>query len=115
MSYAFTILLLAGTLTGFAAMPRPQAEWLASAIYFSEGGKLAHPLYGLKEGSRTVCLARLDREWDAWAQAGQPGPDFVDWLGRTWAPEGLLTGDPHQLNRNWIPNVRRLYLKRSKL
>lgn len=35
--------------------------------------------------------------------------DFLDLLGARWAPRGVAN-DPHDLNANWVPNVRRLWL-----
>ena len=39
-----------------------------------------------------------------WEDAGRPG-EFVEFLGGRWAPVGA-SNDPHNLNANWIPNVK---------
>lgn len=39
-----------------------------------------------------------------WHEAGRPGK-FVDFMQQRWAPVGVKN-DPHNLNKNWAPNVR---------
>ena len=100
---------------GIISMPRPQAEWLAKAIYFAEGGKRASRPYGLRGGTLAKCMARLDSEWREWLAAGHPSQDFVEWIGDCWCPVQLDDAeDAGHLNQNWKGNVRKLYVKISK-
>jgi hypothetical protein len=52
---------------------------------------------------------------DPWTQ--EPGPKrlrlsdrFIEFLGARWAPRGVAN-DPTDLNKNWVPNVKSLYVK----
>jgi hypothetical protein len=37
------------------------------------------------------------------------GPTFISYWGNRWAPTGAAN-DPHGLNKNWVPNVTKLWL-----
>lgn len=44
-----------------------------------------------------------------WHEAGRPGK-FIDFMQQRWAPQGVAN-DPHNLNQNWAPNVRKFLQK----
>lgn len=50
--------------------------------------------------------------WDYAMQQADKGVDFITFLGLRWAPPGA-ENDPTNLNKNWIPNVVRLYQQKT--
>ena len=95
-------------------LPHQQQEWLCSAIYYAEGGSKSTRPYGIRDGNRPKCRARIQSEWQAWLDVGHPGRDFVAWLAQTWAPIQLHDAeDAGHINQYWADNVRRLYDNRA--
>ena len=110
---AILVLLLGAPAASLASMPRNQAERLADAIYVAEGGSNTRHPYGILKTyvnttPRQACLNTINHQWQRWVDAGRPGPDFIEFLGRTYCPVGAKN-DPGGLNRNWVGNVRRIY------
>jgi hypothetical protein len=73
------------------------------------GRVIAYQQFGI---GPLVEMVRRD-ERDPWT--GEQGPRrlrftdrFIEFLGAHWAPLGVAN-DPTNLNRHWIPNVRRIY------
>lgn len=60
----------------------------------------------------SVAHALLDYRQPLWTQSApyslRYAPAFVTFFGNRWAPAGAAN-DPNELNRDWIPNVLRLY------
>jgi hypothetical protein len=109
----FALFLALALPAAAAAMPEGYAERLADAIWLAEGGKAAKTPYGVlsvRTGSearaRAVCVNTVRNNWTRWEAAGKPG-DFIDYLGKKYAPVGAKN-DPRGLNKNWPGNVRRL-------
>lgn len=93
---------------------------LAKAIYIAEGAEKASVPYGImsqpvrsKDHARRICEASIRRNWERWVDAGCPGPDFVAFMARRWAPVGA-ENDDRNLNREWPDNVRRWFYKLVK-
>jgi len=84
-------------------------EALARACKTLRGRVVAYHGFGLGPLLETVRLQGRD-PW-----TGEEGPRclrftdrFLEFLGASWAPIGVVN-DPTNLNRHWIPNVRRIY------
>ncbi len=82
---------------------------LARAGKTIRGRVIAYQQFGI---GPLVEMVRRD-ERDPWT--GEQGPRrlrfsdrFIEFLGAHWAPLGV-SNDPTNLNRHWIPNVRRIY------
>lgn len=82
---------------------------VVDAIYIAEGGAKAIKPFGILsvpcEGyadCRKVCYNTVRNNWRRWEKAGRPG-EYLDFLGNRYAPP-----QAHPLNKNWIPNVRRI-------
>lgn len=94
-------------------------ERLADSIYIAEGGaKTKHP-YGIMQKykvttPRQACLNTLATQWKRWLLEPSRGQDvdFIAFLGKAYAPIGA-SNDPNGLNKNWVNNVTKIYLKRS--
>ena len=90
-------------------------EKLADAIYLAEGGKKANVPYGIhsvdcngEKECRKICINTIKnniKRWEKAREAGYTG-DYLTFLGNRYAPPSA-----HPLNKNWIPNVKRLYKK----
>ena len=85
---------------------------MVRAIYHAEGGKNAKKPYGILSvpcstvsSCERVCRNTVRNNIRRWEKAGRP-EDYISFLGKRYAPVGS-----HALNRNWIPNVKRLYNK----
>lgn len=87
-------------------------EKLADAIFIAEGGvKTSHP-YGILDKykhttPRQACINTIKHKYKDWVSEGSHG-DFLAYLQSKYAPRHVLN-DPHDLNKNWLSNVRRLY------
>jgi hypothetical protein len=86
---------------------------LADAIYYAEGGsKTKHP-YGILKKYKTTtprqaCMNTIlhaQRDWNG-------NGDFIEFLGSRYCPIGSDTDDGNC--KNWVPNVKRIYERRSK-
>jgi len=84
-------------------------EALARAAKTIRGRVIAYQQFGI--GPLVEMVRR--NEQDPWT--GELGPRclrltdrFIEFLGAHWAPLGV-SNDPTNLNRHWIPNVRRIY------
>lgn len=84
-------------------------EALARAGKTIRGRVIAYQQFGI--GPLLEMVRRAER--DPWT--GEQGPRrlrftdrFIEFLGAHWAPLGV-SNDPTNLNRHWIPNVRRIY------
>jgi hypothetical protein len=86
-------------------------EKLATAIYWAEGGpKTRHP-YGILAKYKTTtprqaCINTIKHALRDWSGKG----DFIAFLGSRYCPVGAKN-DPGGLNKNWVANVKKLYLK----
>lgn len=82
-------------------------EKLADAIYKAENSK-SNP-YGIMTRykhttPRQACINTIKHQLQTW----KGSVDFIDYLGRTYAPIGA-SNDPTGLNKNWIRNVKYFY------
>lgn len=88
---------------------RTYANRVVNAIYIAEGGAkaikpfgiLSVPCNGYAE-CRQICLNTVRNNWKRWQNAGNPG-SFIEYLGSRYAPV-----EAHPLNRNWVPNVKKI-------
>ena len=85
---------------------------MVKAIYLAEGGSHAKKPFGVLSvkcesyrACERVCRNTVRNNIRRWKEAGEPS-DFISFLGARYAP---VQCSP--LNRNWVPNVRRLYAK----
>ena len=108
------LLLLAAFLSPAFSYPHYNFDKIADAIYLAEGGKKAKKPFGILSvpcsgysDCRRICLNTIRNNFKRWQKAGSQG-DFIDFLGSRYAPV-----ESHPLNKNWIPNVKRL-LEASK-
>ena len=83
---------------------------IVTAIRYAEnGGKgreygILHPRVKPTYRSQAGwCAATVQKNYDRWVKAGQPGA-FVVYLGKRYCPVGAKN-DPQGLNRHWIKNV----------
>ena len=60
-----------------------------------------------EQAIRITCRTIVHRLWQ-FAKEQQPSA-FVAYMGASWAPVGAKN-DPQGLNKNWVPNVTRLWL-----
>lgn len=106
-------LLITGALGSMAAIDEGYAARVVEAIRCAEGGNRAKRPYGVlsvptrsEEHARSICLNTVRNTWERWQTAGCPG-DFIDYLGKRYAPVGPnVKNDPRGLNKNWPRNVR---------
>lgn len=82
---------------------------LAKAVKLAEGNPRNHGVLSVPTHNEGQASKVLDdsiyNNLVRWHQAGRPGK-FVDFMQNRWAPVGV-TNDPHNLNKNWAPNVRK--------
>jgi hypothetical protein len=102
-----------GCTANASTMPKASIniEKLATAIYWAEGGpKTRHP-YGILAKYKTTtprqaCINTIKHALRDWSGKG----DFIAFLGSRYCPVGAKN-DPGGLNKNWVANVKKLYLK----
>lgn len=94
----------------------PYQKALAYAIAQAENDPSGN--YGVRSVRPTdrrdaarILLNSIRNNEQRYQSAGSPG-DFVDFMGRRWAPQGA-SNDPNNLNSNWPRNVRR-FLNQGK-
>lgn len=82
---------------------------MANAVKVAEGNPRNHGVLSVPTANEAGASKVLDdsiyNNFVRWDQAGRPGK-FVDFMQQRWAPVGV-SNDPHNLNRNWAPNVRK--------
>ena len=92
------------------------ANKIADAIYIIEGGAKTKFPYGIvsvkTNDPRRVCLNTIRNNWIRWGKAGSKG-DFLEFLANRYAPIGA-ENDPKNLNKNWLPNLRKILETKSK-
>lgn len=84
---------------------------IANSIYLAEGGKKCKYPFGIRsvkvkdfEEARQVCITTISRRYAAWNAAGKPG-QFIQFLGKKYAPTTGVTVRTANLNANWAKNV----------
>jgi hypothetical protein len=121
LSWALSGWRLIGVLTGAAgcfllistnlmASEPVNVNALVQAIYIAEGGRNARKPYGILSvpcstfpDCERVCRNTVRNNIARWEKAGRP-EDYISFLGNRYAPISS-----HPLNRNWIPNVKKIY------
>lgn len=92
------------------AIDETLANSIADAIYIVEGGAKAKVPYGIlsvkTNDPRRICLNTIRNNYIRWQNAGSKG-DFLEFLAGRYAPIGVAN-DPRNLNRNWLPNLRKI-------
>lgn len=99
--------------TGIAAGDLSDAyvHKLSKAIYIAEGGKSAKKPFGILsvkcegyEECGRVCRNTIRNNYRRW-QDSDMDEDFISFLGERYAPR-----NSHPLNKNWVPNVKKIML-----
>ena len=121
MLYALIIAVLLIGLQGCAYSDNIDADKIADAIYWAEGGYIKHPYgilsikcTGLAE-CRKICINTIKNNYKRWQSALQASQisqnmPYLEFLALKYAP---VQGDPTGLNKNWLKNVR-WYLEHPK-
>lgn len=89
---------------------------LVNAVVQAEGG-IAHILTAVQCSTKSVqtieealeitCRSATHRMWEY--VKTHCGVQYVEYFGSQWAPIGV-ENDPHNLNVNWVPNVKKFWL-----
>jgi hypothetical protein len=86
---------------------------MANAVKRAENNGRNHGVLSVNTANEAEASQVLDNSiynnFVRWHQAGRPGK-FVDFMQQRWAPLGVKN-DPHNLNKNWAPNVRKFLQK----
>ena len=87
---------------------------LVQAIVKAEGNivravQCSMPTVQTRDKALEVTCRTLNHKRRDFLAAGCPGGDFLAYFASKWAPRGA-TNDPHDLNANWLPNVRALLI-----
>jgi len=94
--------LMAGTISS------NQVTSIVDAIYKIEGGSKTRYPYGIKSvktsNPRKVCENTVRNHYKRWSSWGKTN-DFLQSLQMRYCPIGA-PDDPHNLNSNWLKNLR---------
>lgn len=91
---------------------------LADAIYIAEGGAKAKKPYGVlsvpcnsEAECRRITMNTIRNNKRRFKEYGhKTHRSFLEFFASRWAPIGA-ENDPHNLNKNWLPNVRKILNK----
>lgn len=107
----FIFLILTMTVSLMFAMPAQaavyDAEQIATAIYYAEGGARAKKPFGVLSvpcdnytSCRQICLNTIENTFTRWQIAGSPG-DFLTFLANRYCPPGHCPD-----TAAWLKNVK---------
>ena len=92
------------------AQPEINIPAMVDAIYRAEGSERAVKPFGILSvpcnsyaECRKICTNTVRNNIRRWKNAGSPG-NYIDFLGNRYCPPSA-----HELNRNWVRNVRAIY------
>ena len=105
----FLILFVAFQAQAFAQIEPSVVSRIADAIYVAEGAERAVKPYGIisvkcfsESDCRRICENTIRNNFKRWESSGQEIP-FLEFLAARYAPVSA-----HPLNKNWLPNVKRI-------